>query len=120
MINHGNFYLVNFCLQLEKELGSVRGELAQYSQDLNQAVALKEDLLQQQNKELSQAEQDIGTAEHQIQSQRDSIHSLQHELVAVSLVQSGKSMKGWTVWVGGWGEGLVSAGLCVWVGRRFV
>lgn len=62
----------------------MRAELTQRSQALNQAVALKEDMLQRQNQELSQAEQEIGSAEHQIQSQRDTINRLQQELAAVS------------------------------------
>ena len=62
----------------------MRAELTQRSHALNQAMALKEDMLQQQNKELTQAEQEIGSAEHQIQSQQDTIRRLHQELTTVS------------------------------------
>ena len=71
-------------LQLDKDLEGARGELAQRSHALNQAVALKEDLVQRQHQERSQAELEIGSAEDQIQSQKDTIHRLRQELATVS------------------------------------
>jgi len=71
--------------QLDKDLEAARLDLSQRSHALNQAEALKEDLVQRQHQERSQAEQEIGSAEGLIQSQKDTIHRLQQELATVSL-----------------------------------
>ena len=67
-----------------KESSTLRAELSQRSHTLKQAVAMNKDILQRKSKELTQAELERGSAEHQMQAQQDTILSLQQEIAEVS------------------------------------
>lgn len=75
-----------FSIQLREETASLRSELDLKSKSLQKALSFNENMLKKNSEQLSQAEEEKGSAEHTIQAQKATIERLQQEVSVVSVV----------------------------------